>query len=292
VEGEFRPAEGVSFETAGEFLAWWLGSERLSGKASKVLNTYYSNYKRYPCEYLRESWSDRHRELDREIIGLKHKVNPKILDLGCGTGTVALYVAYKVKGKAEVLGVDIKDDRLFCANERKIVLKKEMGVDINCEFRNESLLEMDKKDNFDLVYLEEALHHMEPRCGVMQKIPSLIKRGGCLIISEANGSNPIVQLLAFRKRGFQSVRRRKGSNGKEILYGVERVMTANQIIKWFKTHQLRLQSLRYFGLFGSRLGALAETKRIRLFKVERYFQCIPFLSHIFSAHYNIVFTKH
>ena len=120
------------FNNAGDFLSWWFEAERLDGKALRVFNRYYSNYRKNFNYYLKNTWTDRHFELDREISRLKDRPSPKILDLGCGTGSVSLYIAGKLRNKCQVVGVDIKEDRLLCARERQKILEREIGCRLNC----------------------------------------------------------------------------------------------------------------------------------------------------------------
>ena len=72
---------------------WWFENEALQGKALQVFNRYYTNY----CDdfdgYLSQAWANRHLELDKQIRLFKGKSNVKIMDLGCGTDSVSLYIA-------------------------------------------------------------------------------------------------------------------------------------------------------------------------------------------------------
>ena len=85
------------------------------------------------------AWADRHLELDKSLLGLRGKKELSILDLGCGTGSVALYSAYKLKGKGKVLGIDINQERLQCADERLKVLQDEIKTDLDCEFSSKNI---------------------------------------------------------------------------------------------------------------------------------------------------------
>lgn len=281
----------VPVDDSGNFLNWWFEKPRLTAKALDILRSYYSNYERNFNGYLKQVWSDRHLELDMELEVLTDKHDTKILDLGCGTGSVSLYIGYKLQGHGEVLGIDINEDRLFCARERKKVLEREVGFEINCEFRRSNVLCLNKKNKFDLIYLEEVLHHMEPRIEVVKKISDSLKDNGVLVVSEVNAYNPFMQIYLFKKRGFRTIVKRVGEDGEGYLYGVERVIPAREVAKLFGNNNLKVKSLRYFRVAGSKLARVMDKRGLSLMKLEKRLCKIGLLSRIISVHYNIVFQK-
>ncbi|MCK4388926.1 MAG: class I SAM-dependent methyltransferase [Desulfobacterales bacterium] len=286
-----RKHNHIPFTDSADFLDWWFQTKRLEGKALHVFNRYYANYRMNFSGYLRLAWADRHLELDREFMTVKEKSGLKVLDLGCGTGSVSLYLACKLQCRGQVLAVDIKKDRLFCAVERKRVLERELGSDINCEFRKSNVLSLNDRDKFDLIYLEEALHHMEPRVEVVKKISNILKDNGILIVSESNAYNPLMQLHLFRQRGLTTIKKGIGEDGEEFLYGVERILPPRVVAKLFRKNGLKMKSLRYFRIAPSKLGLLAGKNGVFLMKTEKTVCKIPVISKIFSVHYNIVLQK-
>lgn len=281
----------ISFQNSGDFLNWWFESKALEGKALQVFDRYYTNYRKTFDGYLSQAWTNRHLELDKEIKALKDKANVKIMDLGCGTGSVALYIAGKLGRKSEVLGIDINEDRLLCASERLKILENEIGSKLNCKFKKENVLSLNRGEKFDLVYLEETLHHMEPRYEIVKKIADLIKDNGVLIISEANAYNPFMQLHLFTKRGFKTIRNKIGRNGQTFLYGVERIMTPKRVTKLFGENGLHVKSLRYLRVASSKLGKLADKNDFNIMDIENAVCKVPFVRNVFSIHYNIVFLR-
>jgi ubiquinone/menaquinone biosynthesis C-methylase UbiE len=288
---QMKKARNATFNDSGDFLGWWFDTELLEGKALQVFQRYYSSYYKDFNGYLKKAWADRHLELDRELEGIENKSNTKIMDLGCGTGSIALYVAGKLRNKCEVVGVDINEERLFCARERQKVLEKNIGFKLSCEFMESNVLSLDENRKFDLIYLEETLHHLEPRLEVVRKISNLIRMGGTLIISEVNAQNIVMQLHLFRKRGFRTVQKRIGKNNQAILYGVERILTANRVAKLFTRHNLNVNSLRYFRLAPSKLGRFLDKCGIDFLNTEKIICKPPFLRNLFAVHYNIVLGK-
>ena len=281
----------ISFQSSGDFLNWWFDRKVLDGKALQIFERYYTNYRQDFDGYLSQTWTNRHLELDEEIRALEGKPNVKIMDLGCGTGSVSLYIAGKLGSNSEVLGIDINEDRLLCARERLKVLENEIGSNLNCTFKKENVLSINRDEKFDLVYLEETLHHMEPRCEIFRKISDLIKSDGVLIVSEVNAYNPLMQLHLFMKRGFKTIRNTVGQNGHAFLYGVERIMTPKRVVALFQKNGLLVKSLRYFRVANSKLGKLAGKNDFDIMDIEKVICKIPLVKNLFSIHYNIVFIR-
>ena len=283
--------DSISLDNSGDFLSWWLKKPRLEAEALRIFNQYYSNYRENFGGYIKQTWADRHLELDRELETIQKSSNVRVMDLGCGTGTLALYCALKVQDKGEVLGVDINGQRLSCAEERKRVLESEIGFKINCEFKEENVLYLEDDDKFDLIYLEETLHHMEPRILVAKKISGLLKDEGALVVSESNAYNPFMQLRLLRKRRINTIKRKLGKDGETYLYGIERIMPPRWVAKLFSDNNLKTRSFRYFRMAPAIWGNLADRRGIDLFKLETRMSKIALFSKIFSVHYNFVFQK-
>lgn len=281
----------ISFQNSGDFLNWWFERKVLDGKALQVFDRYYTNYRENFNGHLSQAWTNRHLELDKELRTLESKSNAKIMDLGCGTGSVSLYIAGKLGCRGEVIGIDINEDRLLCARERLKILENEIGSKLNCTFKKENVLSLNRGEKFDLVYLEETLHHMEPRCEIVRKISDLIKNDGVLIVSEANAYNPLMQLHLFTKRGFKTIRNKIDQNGQTFLYGVERIMTPKRVTKLFGENGLHVKSLRYLRVASSKLGKLADKNDFSIMAIENAICKVPFVRNIFSIHYNIVFLR-
>jgi 2-polyprenyl-3-methyl-5-hydroxy-6-metoxy-1,4-benzoquinol methylase len=288
---EERRSNPDLFSDLGSFFEWWLSTEVLKEEASRVFENYYSNYIKEFKGYLRQTWVDRHLELEQTLAVLRERRRVKVLDLGCGTGTVSLYCAFKLEDRAEVLGVDIKAKRLASARERQAVLEKKFGSRLRCKYELADVRDLTSERQFDLVYLEEALHHMEPRLQVCQKIADLLGKGGVLIISEVNACNPFIQLWFLGKRGFQTVKENRSPKGQKIPYGNERILTANRVIRLFQTQGLSLKSMRYFRIADVSMGKAADTRGINLMKLEKAFCKVPILPSLLTIQYNVVLSK-
>ncbi|MGA2410997.1 MAG: methyltransferase domain-containing protein [Candidatus Binataceae bacterium] len=100
----------------------------------------------------------------------------RVLDLGCGTGLLAEYVAGLVGPSGSVLGVEPLPLRVTLAQRR---------ARPNLSFRvgnANDLSELEAK-RFDVVYLNAVLHWLSDKLGPLQQIFRVLKSGGQLGIS-------------------------------------------------------------------------------------------------------------
>lgn len=104
---------------------------------------------------------------------------PLILDIGCGSGIQTLELARISNGK--IIALDNHQPFLDILTQNAI---KE-GVDTRITPKNQSMLEMDfKNDTFDIIWSEGALYIMGFRNG-LKKCNQLLKNNGYCVVSEA-----------------------------------------------------------------------------------------------------------
>lgn len=226
-----------------EFLDVWLSNDLLDGDAAKTFATYYRSYLKSFTPRMRHFYADQIREVEDVIAG---KSNASILEVGCGLGTESLWLALK---GGRVRAIDVREDRVDTAKTRHSILEREIGRPVACTFHCGSFLDIDDRESFDVIWMEQAFHHLEPRSQVVRNIADLLKPGGHLVVSEANALNPILQLELFVRRGFPRVATQEGPDGKLHPYGVERVTTARALAKGFDRVGIRCLSVRHFRMF-------------------------------------------
>ena len=105
----------------------------------------------------------------------------RVLDLGCGHG--ALSIGLAESGAAEVIGLDLDQDRIDFAN-RKLTTDF-ANLQGRIEFRCENVF--DVRDQFDLIVSKDAFEHIEDLAGVIHHLHGLLKPGGHL----APGFSPL-----------------------------------------------------------------------------------------------------
>ena len=213
----------------------------LSDQARRVLEQYYSH-----IDSKSDYWIENSEFAYQYVYRfLKSVDRPRILDVGCGVGTESLAFA---RLGASVMGVDVTEEYLSCARER---LNRFGPRTLDVEFSYANVLDIDVRQPFDAVWMNQAYHHLEPRAEVTAKLASLVRSGGCIFVSDTNAWNPLVQLLLFKQRGFQTTRTYQDKNGVIRPYGRERVTTATAIARAFAKHGFRCTGRNYYKIFPS-----------------------------------------
>ena len=96
------------------------------------------------------------------------------LDLGCGTGSIALKLAHSVE---KITGVDISSKMIKIAKEKAISQET-----VNVEFLKSNLFdEKFTKGSYNVILAFNILHLLENTPKVMQRIAELLKPGGLFI---------------------------------------------------------------------------------------------------------------
>ncbi len=235
------PEVDTSWCDIADWLTWWLKKPRLSSGSQQVFDRYYASYKRRFTPYLRRHYTSQIREANC-LVGK----GMRVLEVGCGCGTEALWFAMQ---GASVVGIDLKEPRLDVARERADYIRGVVGVDVDADFVNSSLFDLDQEAKFDLVWMEMAFHHLEPRAELPSVFARLLRPGGHVVIAEANGLNPLLQVGFFKHRGWRTISEHIDKDGRTHLYGVERITTARRIKKLFSGQGFTPVSSRYFRVF-------------------------------------------
>lgn len=242
-----------------EFLAAWLeNSDLLPPPERATFEHYYGNFGNLASERMRQAYD---RQLE-EVMELMHRqAGLELLEVGAGCGTESLW--FTVNG-AQVTSIDIKTDRLAVARERQHILEDYLGRKLQCHFEQQSLLEMDGADRFDLIWVQQTFHHLEPRAECVAAITRLLRPGGSVVMSEVNAWNPLLQLLLLRRRGFKTIAEFEDDSGALIPYGNERILTAAALKRWFRRAGLPESRVSYYRVFPSHPGfdKLASIERL------------------------------
>ena len=202
-------------------------SHKLYGKKdSEALKEYYKNIyneKQYN-KYISHYYAMRLIYLVKNI-----KDNIKILDAGCGTGTETLLCGFL---GGNVLGIDISKKRLNVAQKRKSYFIEEFKKEMAVEFELKNTFEVQGK--FDLIWVNEAISHIDPIEKFLKFCYNNIKIGGKILIADGNNLNPYLFLKNKKEQ------KRKGSiyiiklhpiTGEKISYTVERCFSILNIKK-------------------------------------------------------------
>jgi len=113
--------------------------------------------------------------------------NKKILDIGCGSGTLSLYLASKGN---TVHGIDISKRAVYTSNKSA----KELGL------KNVSFEVLDfprdklRPNNYDVILLLEVIEHIEEDARALQLLYSRLNTNGILILSTPSKNAPLYRL--------------------------------------------------------------------------------------------------
>lgn len=124
-----------------------------------------------------------------ELLSKLHlKGNEKILDLGCGDGSLSAEIARKLPG-GSVLGIDL--------SEAMIIFARKYHPQEN--FPNLTFIQMDAKDlnfdsEFDVVFSNAAIHWMKDHESVLKSIWESLKPGG-EVLAQFGGRGNAAELL-------------------------------------------------------------------------------------------------
>jgi SAM-dependent methyltransferase len=223
--------------------------------------------------YIRYHYANQTKEI---VEFIKKSSNLKLLEVGSGCGSESLYFSYL---GANVKGIDISKDRLHTAIARKKLLGRKNNL-FRVDYICCSVFDINEK--FDLIYMEQTFHHIEPREAIYKKLNALLSKGGRVFVSESNGWNILVQLQLFLRRGWNIRINLLNEDGNLIPYGNERITTPFFLIKEFKKHGFDVETVRYFRMFPN------FNLTLSWLKIENFLvYALPFL----ATHYNIVFRK-
>ncbi len=113
---------------------------------------------------------------------------PRILDLGCGTGTQSLLFALL---GADVIGVDMDAQALEVLHKRKALYERQTGrtLAISTHCGNVFDLDFGALGPFDAVYSLFAFNMMQPTASLVKLLGSHLSNGAVVVIQDGNRSH-------------------------------------------------------------------------------------------------------
>ena len=110
-----------------------------------------------------------------------------VLDIGCGVGTVDLYLARKVK---KIIGTDVSGKSILTAERNANLL----GLSEKVSFSRANFPSDDIQGEYDLIICSEVLEHLRNDKLVISEIYRLMKNDGIVIISVPLSTAPLFKL--------------------------------------------------------------------------------------------------
>ena len=177
-------------------------------------------------------WRTYDRRLEALIDGVHPCTNQRILEVGCWFGHDLVWTA---QAGARAVGIDVNSDFVEIAKRTKTAVESRLGRSIDVDIRRCNLLSMPEHEQFDLIYMKDVFHHLEPREEIVAKLASLLAPGGSIVIVEPNAWNPLIQLQMFRIRKFRTVvEKTDAATGERFLFGNERLLTGGKLRQLFE----------------------------------------------------------
>ena len=149
---------------------------------------------------------------------------PAVLDAGSGFGTFAML--YATVG-AEVTAVDLRPDRLSGAEQRLAFYHQSTGRALAVRnVRADLTREWDR--DYDLVWVYNALSHIDPLDPFLSAVRAHLKPGGVLAVGDINGAHPghLERLGKLRDQVHQEY---VAPDGARHAYAVERTFSPREM---------------------------------------------------------------
>lgn len=251
-------------EAFEQFVRWTIEKEytplqaRLPGGEREAFADYYKNLPSPGDEpairrYLRGFWRSDAGWTARWLVDRARRTGraPRVLDAGSGFGTYSML--YAAVG-SEVLGADLRPDRLDAAEKRLAFHREITGRTLAVRYARADLTRAwDAK--YDLVWVYNALSHIDPLEGFLEQVRTHLEPGGVLVIGDINGAHPehLARLNALRGDDVHQVY--TAPDGQQHTYAVERPFPPGELRTIMAANGLRMV---HHELYWGGLGALPE----------------------------------
>ncbi len=203
--------------------------------------------------YLRGFWRSEAGWTARWIVDRARAVGrrPRVMDAGTGFGTYSMLYA-AVGG--DVVGADLRPDRLDAAEKRLAFHREQTGETLPVRYDRADLTR-EWDGDYDLVWVYNALSHIDPLEAFLAQVRKHLVQGGVLVIGDINGAHPehLARLQALR--GDAVHQEYVAPDGQRHAYAVERPFPPAEIRQIFAANGLRMV---HHELYWGGLGALPE----------------------------------
>lgn len=174
----------------------------------------------------------------------------RVLDAGSGFGTFAMLYA-SVGG--DVTAVDLRPDRLAAAERRLAFHRESTGTALPVRCVRADLAGA-WDSTYDLVWVFNALSHIDPLDPFLAQVREHLNPGGVLVVGDINGGNPLHQ---HRLAGLRSEVHQEyiAPDGERHAYAVERTFSPAEMRAVMERNGLQVT---VHELYWGGLGVLPE----------------------------------
>lgn len=182
-----------------------------------------------------------------EVLDKYIKGKIKILDLGCGVGTLDFYLASR---GSKVTGVDQSKIAINMARKNANTL----GVEKNTKYFQKNILNFGSKEKFDAVMLFEVVEHLPDDVKVIVNAKKLLKKNGLLFISTRSINAPLSRIRLTKKHD-----KRVGHLRRYTLEGLAKIVSNSGFRSVYKVNKEGFfKELIFSYSFGSSLVHVAN----------------------------------
>ena len=203
--------------------------------------------------YLRGFWRSEAGWTARWIVERARVTSrrPRVMDAGSGFGTYSMLYA-AVGG--DVVGADLRPDRLAAAEKRLAYHREQTGNVLPVRYARADLTR-EWDGDYDLVWVYNALSHIDPLEAFLAQTRKHLVQGGVLVIGDINGAHPEHLARLNKLRGDDVHQEYVAPDGERHNYAVERPFPPAEIRQIFASNGLRMV---HHELYWGGLGALPE----------------------------------
>ncbi|GAC77542.1 SAM-dependent methyltransferases [Moesziomyces antarcticus T-34] len=162
------------------------------------MSTNNSSYTQGYSEAVLRSHASRTAETSAAFLLPHLKSDAKILDVGCGPGTITTSLAGYVP-EGSIVGTDYSEDVVAQAQKRLERLRDESNSEAQrlaadrCRFEVASVFELPFADeSFDVVYCHQMLLHLPKPVDALKEMRRVCKRGGIVAAREADFTTSVL----------------------------------------------------------------------------------------------------
>ena len=212
----------------------------------------------------------------RELVDLiRARRAPRVLEVGCGCGTESLWAA--IQG-GDVTGIDIDPELQAVAKARLAFIEQRDRRDASpASSAAPRCSTPTRRSRSTSSFWSRASITSSRAPTSSPSSPASSTPGGHVILSEANGWNPLLQAFLFKLRGTKTIIHHMGHT-----WGHERITVPSALVRNFAPHKLEPVSLEYFRVFPNTPAA------DRLGFVDR---AMPSFVKPAFTHYNLVLQR-
>ncbi|MBI5170917.1 MAG: class I SAM-dependent methyltransferase [Candidatus Eisenbacteria bacterium] len=255
---------GTARERFERFVRWTIEKEygpvqsRLPDGEREAFADYYKKLPKPGDEaairrYLRGFWRSEAGWTARWIVNRAKAIGgtPRVMDAGSGFGTYSMLYA---SVGSEVVGADLRPDRLDAAEKRLAFHAEQTKEKLPVKYVRADLTREWDAD-YDLVWVYNALSHIDPLEAFLAQTRKHLKKGGVLVVGDINGAHPEHVQRLNELRGDAVHQEYVAPDGERHAYAVERPFPPTEIRQIFESNGLKMV---HHELYWGGLGALPE----------------------------------